>query len=163
MIVQHPSFEYIPEDTVLWQYMSLTKFLYLIMFRQLHLHRIDNLMDKEEGKLSENNRKRVFISCWIKHPVVISQMWYSYGKDEVAIRMFLIGLLSGLSFGGNISPSTRLILVTGFCGGFTTFSTFMNENLLLGREGSMLFAVLYTLASLALGLIAVLLGYQIVK
>ena len=79
------------------------------------------------------------------------------------IGCFLIGLLSGLSLGGQISPSTKLILVTGFCGGFTTFSTFMNENLLLGREGAMLSAVLYTLASVGLGLIAVILGYQIVK
>lgn len=106
MIVQHPSFDYIPDDTVLWQYMSLVKFPYLIKFRQLHLHRIDDLMDKEEGELSEldkkalpfysntkewndyleNDRKRVFISCWIKHPIEISQMWYSYGKDGVAIR-----------------------------------------------------------------------------
>ena len=76
---------------------------------------------------------------------------------------FLIGLLSGLSFGGQISPTTKLVLVTGFCGGFTTFSTFMNENLLLSRDGAMLSAILYTLASLALGLIAVIIGYQIVK
>ena len=79
------------------------------------------------------------------------------------IGCFLIGLLSGLSLGGQISPTTKLVLVTGFCGGFTTFSTFMNENLLLGRDGAMLSAVLYTLLSLALGLIAVIVGYQIVK
>ena len=79
------------------------------------------------------------------------------------IGCFLIGLLSGLSLGGQISPTTKLVLVTGFCGGLTTFSTFMNENLLLGRDGAMLSAVLYTLLSLALGLIAVIVGYQIVK
>ncbi|WP_028903272.1 fluoride efflux transporter CrcB [Prevotella sp. P6B4] len=79
------------------------------------------------------------------------------------IGCFLIGLLSGLSLGGQISSTTKLVLVTGFCGGFTTFSTFMNENLLLGRDGAMLSAVLYTLLSLALGLIAVIVGYQIVK
>ena len=76
---------------------------------------------------------------------------------------FLIGLLSGMSLGGQISPATKLVLVTGFCGGFTTFSTFMNENLLLGRDGAMLSAVFYTLASLALGLLAVVIGYQLVK
>lgn len=74
---------------------------------------------------------------------------------------FLIGLLSGLSLGGHFSPTTKLVLVTGFCGGFTTFSTFMNENLLLARDGSMWAALMYTLASLALGAIAVALGYQV--
>lgn len=76
---------------------------------------------------------------------------------------FLIGILSGLSIGGQISPTAKLVLVTGFCGGFTTFSTFMNENLLLSRDGAMLSAILYTLASLTLGLFAVIFGYQITK
>ena len=79
------------------------------------------------------------------------------------VGCFLIGLLSGMSLGGQISPTTKLVLVTGFCGGFTTFSTFMNENLLLGRDGAFLSAVLYTLASLVLGLIAVVIGYQLAK
>ncbi len=96
------------------------------------------------------------------------QAWLSvafpWGTMAVnVVGCFLIGLLSGLSLGGQISPSAKLILVTGFCGGFTTFSTFMNENLLLTRDGAILPAVLYTLASLALGMIAVILGYQIVK
>ena len=39
----------------------------------------------------------------------------------------------------------------------------MNENLLLSREGALLAAVLYTLGSMALGLLAVILGYQIAK
>ena len=70
----------------------------------------------------------------------------------------LLFVCIGSFFGGGAR-----YLVTGFCGGFTTFSTFMNENLLLGRDGAMLSAVLYTLLSLALGLIAVIVGYQIVK
>ena len=95
-----------------------------------------------------------------------SWMAVSFPWGPMAVNVigcFLIGLLSGMSLGGQISPSTKLVLVTGFCGGFTTFSTFMNENLLLGRDGSMLLAVLYTLASIGLGLIAVIVGYQIVK
>ena len=97
------------------------------------------------------------VQSWVAVP-------FPWGTMAINIvGCFLIGLLSGLSLGGQLSPATKLVLVTGFCGGFTTFSTFMNENLLLGRDGAMLSAVLYTLASLALGLIAVIIGYQIVK
>lgn len=106
MIKQHQSFEYISDETVLWQYMPLTKFLFLIKFRKLHFHRIDDLMDKEEGILSELDkkqlpiysdtrrwneylegvRKMVFVSCWIKYQIENSLMWQSYGKEGVAIR-----------------------------------------------------------------------------
>ena len=101
------------------------------------------------------------VQSWVAVPSFPAFPWGTMAVNIVGC--FLIGLLSGLSLGGQISPSTKLVLVTGFCGGFTTFSTFMNENLLLGRDGAMLSAVLYTLLSLALGLIAVIVGYQIVK
>ena len=77
---------------------------------------------------------------------------------------FLIGIFSSLpGENGGISTSTRLLLTTGFCGGFTTFSTFMNENvgLMKGDDGFVV-SVLYILASLALGFIAVLAGRVVV-
>lgn len=104
---------------------------------------------------------RYLVSKVIQSWAAISFPWGTMTVNVVGC--FLIGLLSGLSLGGHISPTTKLIMVTGFCGGFTTFSTFMNENLMLGREGAMPTAILYTLASLALGSIAVFIGYQIVK
>lgn len=73
---------------------------------------------------------------------------------------FLIGFLSSLFLGGSLSHSARQLLVTGFCGGFTTFSTFVNENLLLARGGQLLWAVVYTLASVVLGMTALLVGYK---
>ena len=57
----------------------------------------------------------------------------------------------------------RVMLVTGFCGGFTTFSSFMNDNLVLVRGGDMLAAACYTLVSLALGMVALVLGYHVGK
>ena len=106
------------------------------------------------------------VQSWVATFPVFERLHVAFPWGTMAVNVigcFLIGLLSGLSLGGQISPTTKLVLVTGFCGGFTTFSTFMNENLLLGRDGAMLSAVLYTLLSLALGLIAVIAGYQIVK
>ncbi|EGW48476.1 crcB protein [Prevotella sp. C561] len=77
---------------------------------------------------------------------------------------FLIGIFSSLpNSNGGVSPAVRLLLTTGFCGGFTTFSTFMNENatLLKGGDGFML-SSLYIIASLAFGFIALLVGRHLV-
>jgi CrcB protein len=77
---------------------------------------------------------------------------------------FLIGVFSGINYnGGFLTPSTKLILTTGFCGGFTTFSTFMNENTSLMKDGNFLILTLYLLSSVVLGFLAVLAGHQLTK
>ncbi len=69
---------------------------------------------------------------------------------------FLIGFFSGLPFPNfGLPPQTKLLLTTGFCGGFTTFSTFMNENLSLLSGGNNLYFFLYLVGSFALGLLFV--------
>jgi CrcB protein len=76
----------------------------------------------------------------------------------------IIGFLSGLHWpGGWMSPSMKLVLTTGFCGGFTTFSTFMNESTALMRDGNYLYFALYIGLSVTLGLIAVVVGYACAK
>lgn len=75
---------------------------------------------------------------------------------------FLIGVFSTLPENHSINPSTRLLLTTGLCGGFTTFSTFMNENVSLIKNDNFTMSLLYVFASLALGFIAVLAGRQLV-
>lgn len=76
---------------------------------------------------------------------------------------FVIGLLCGwLNRGMPISTEARLFLVTGFCGGFTTFSTFMNENyMLLGNERGVLMVCLYTALSLFVGLLMLYWGHRL--
>ena len=75
------------------------------------------------------------------------------------IGCFLIGLLYGLKWdGGWMSPSTRLLLSTGFCGGFTTFSSFINECDTLVKGGNLLMPAIYLLASLVVGFLALQLG-----
>lgn len=81
----------------------------------------------------------------------------------------LIGcLLIGLCFGyflkqNNISQDFKLFLITGICGGFTTFSAFSIENVQLLQNNQILTAFLYISLSIFLGLIATYAGLSIAK
>lgn len=57
----------------------------------------------------------------------------------------------------------RLLWLTGFCGGYTTFSSFASENIQLWQSGQILTVIAYTIASVLLGLVAVWLGLVMVK
>jgi CrcB protein len=71
----------------------------------------------------------------------------------------LIGIIYGLSEKGNLlNPELRIFLTIGFCGGFTTFSAYAGENLLLLKDGNFLYFALYAGLSVFLGLIATYLG-----
>jgi len=51
---------------------------------------------------------------------------YPFGTFAVnVLGCFIIGFVSALPVGSSLSPNTRLLLTTGLCGGFTTFSTFI--------------------------------------
>lgn len=76
----------------------------------------------------------------------------------------LIGLLIGLSARHQVAnPEMRLLLVTGFCGGYTTFSTFASENFNLLQGGHTWTAMFYIAGSVLVGISAVWLGMNIVK
>lgn len=65
---------------------------------------------------------------------------------------FLIGMIYALSAKGNIiSPELRLFLATGFCGGFTTFSTFAYENVTMILDGEFFYTAIYLLTSVIIG------------
>ncbi len=67
---------------------------------------------------------------------------------------FLIGLFYTLSARFNLSTEVRLLLTTGLCGGFTTFSTFSNDGLILIKQEFYGMFALYTLLSITLGVLA---------
>ena len=71
----------------------------------------------------------------------------------------LIGIIYGISEREEIfSPDVRLFLTVGICGGFTTFSTFSNDALMLIRQQEWFRFALYASLSLFAGLVAVYLG-----
>jgi CrcB protein len=75
---------------------------------------------------------------------------------------FIIGFLTGISERSELlNTEWRLFLMVGLCGGFTTFSTFTNENLMLMHNGQFFAVFLYTGLSILLGFIAVYLGYGV--
>jgi CrcB protein len=75
---------------------------------------------------------------------------------------FIIGILTGISEKSELlSVEWRLFLMVGLCGGFTTFSSFTNENLMLLHNGQLLTILIYASLSVILGFVAVYLGYTI--
>ncbi|RPE00153.1 fluoride efflux transporter CrcB [Aureibaculum marinum] len=76
----------------------------------------------------------------------------------------LIGLILGLAVKNDtLTQNQTLFLATGFCGGFTTFSTFAYENHVFLKAGDFTSFFLYTIGSFALGFAAVFLGMYLVK
>ena len=95
---------------------------------------------------------------------------FPWGTFAVNISgCFLIGLLYGLfdryaeQHAGNLILTTqlRLLLTVGFCGGFTTFSTFINENYLLFHSSNLLLLAGYVALSVAVGFILLYAGYAL--
>lgn len=76
---------------------------------------------------------------------------------------FLIGLISISASRLHWNDDIRLMLTVGFCGGFTTFSTFCNEGLTLLKNGNFTTFVIYTVTSIALGILATTAGYILGK
>ena len=77
----------------------------------------------------------------------------------------LIGLLTGYLMRNSSENQSSLILFStiGFCGGFTTFSSFANENLSFIRSGDYAILLSYSLLSISTGILMVYLGILIDK
>lgn len=80
------------------------------------------------------------------------------------IGCLIIGILAGLaSRQGFISADMRVLLFTGLVGGFTTFSAFGLETMVLLREGHIGIAAAYVVASIVVGLAVMWLGFELAK
>lgn len=80
------------------------------------------------------------------------------------IGCFLIGVFIGI-FGQNIQEShnLKLLFITGFCGGYTTFSAFASENIVLIQNNNYRAAIIYIGLSIILGLFSVWVGLKVAR
>ena len=105
---------------------------------------------------------RFLCSLWL---LVLLGPAFPWGTLAVnGLGSFLIGLyaaVSGPDGRWRASPAQRQFMIPGFCAGFTTFSIFSLESLLLAERQAFGLAVLYVVASLVIWLGAVWLGHRL--
>lgn len=104
---------------------------------------------------------RFLIGKWLNS----SENGIPYGTFATnIIGSLLIGIILGLAAKNeSISESQTLLLATGFCGGFTTFSSFAYENHVFLKSGDFTSFAFYTIASFVIGFLAVFGGIYLVK
>lgn len=96
----------------------------------------------------------MLVSRWVASPMPLGTLIVNLTGS------LMIGLLWGSPFIAERDVYVKLLIV-GFCGGFTTFSAFSWENLILLRNGDMFTMILYALASVIVCLLAVWGGYAL--
>lgn len=104
---------------------------------------------------------RFIIGKWLNN----SENGIPYGTFTANILgSLLIGIILGIAAKNEtLSSNQTLLLATGFCGGFTTFSTFAYENHILLKSGDFASFALYTIFSFVIGFLAVFFGMYLVK
>lgn len=100
-------------------------------------------------------------ACWL----LLHSRSFPYATLTVNILgSFIIGLLLALGIKeAGLTEDWKLFLATGICGGFTTFSAFSAENMMMLQSGKYTMAFLYIGLSLVAGVGAAWVGFRVVN
>jgi len=79
------------------------------------------------------------------------------------ISCIFLGILFGIAIQKNLDQKYQLLLMTGFCGGFSTFSTYSLESFNLIENGQLTIAILYMFTSTLVCLLCIFLGFWLIK
>ena len=85
--------------------------------------------------------------------------WATFAAN--ALSCIMLGALIGISLRSGMSSEYKWLLMTGFCGGFSTFSTFANESFVLFESGMPAYAMLNILLSLVVCFFCIYLGIRV--
>ena len=98
--------------------------------------------------------------------------WLNNTENGIPFGTFVANILGSLLIGiilgyaaksDTLNQNQTLLLATGFCGGFTTFSTFAYENHIFLKTGDFTSFALYTITSFVVGFLAVFAGMYLIK
>jgi len=87
-------------------------------------------------------------------------VWATFSVNIVG--SFVIGLIAGYAQRMGHPQNMQLLLATGLCGGFTTFSAFSADNVRLMQQGNIGLALTYTAFTVVLGVLFTFIGYKLI-
>lgn len=107
------------------------------------------------------------VSRYVVGVAIQQRVGFAFPTGTLVINIvgsFLFGFILRLALGGTqMSPETRIFLTTGFCGGFTTFSTFSYETAALIEVGQYRRAATYVILSVVVSVIATFAGFALAQ